>query len=491
MPAKMNDALQNLICVSCKSELSQSEEQCKELHCAHCGCVYPLVGGRIPILVRDPIQYLAEIFLYYDAYLRQQEREAAQIAEAVHRNILRMPVIVAFQEAIRRNSLLLRELQTQVLPHVTPQSCASAIQTGIPAPGSSYLIDFMYLQRDWCWLEEGEREVASIENAIFSSIRKYSRDSKLVAVLGAGAGRLACDLCEVFDRVCAVDISLMAAFQCRAVLNGPVEFFELSAKNLRATMDAVRRHTASFSPSECTGDSPRQTERLSYFVADARELPLEQRCVSVVVSAYFTDLVPLRTLLPEVKRVLNDGGLFIHFGPLEYHFVDLADALSAEEFRAMLTANDFSILFESEVSATHLESSVTMASRRFDNWVVVARLNVPPAQLQASDVTLDAVLQLAVPLRFEQTEVISPHGSKIASANLILPSGRRFEGASAVTDMLRYLDGIRTTREVIELLSTQYEISVDRDVCGLLTTLTTLLRSGAIEHTTFSPASET
>jgi SAM-dependent methyltransferase len=52
-----------------------------------------------------------------------------------------------------------------------------------------------------------------------------------------------------------------------------------------------------------------------------------------VVSIFFTDVIPLSKLLPEVRRVLRPGGRFISVGPLHYHFTDRAEWLTQEEVR--------------------------------------------------------------------------------------------------------------------------------------------------------------
>ena len=93
--------------------------------------------------------------------------------------------------------------------------------------------------------------------------------------------------------------------------------------------ELVQLHRAVF-PSENYGST------IDYVIADALSLPIPDASLEAVVSIFFTDVIPLSRLLPEVRRVLRPGGRFISVGPLVYHFEDKAEWLTQEEMRFVI-----------------------------------------------------------------------------------------------------------------------------------------------------------
>jgi ubiquinone/menaquinone biosynthesis C-methylase UbiE len=93
--------------------------------------------------------------------------------------------------------------------------------------------------------------------------------------------------------------------------------------------ELVQLHRAVF-PTENYGST------IDYVIADALLLPIPDASLEAVVSIFFTDVIPLSRLLPEVRRVLRPGGRFISVGPLVYHFEDKAEWLTQEEMRFVI-----------------------------------------------------------------------------------------------------------------------------------------------------------
>jgi carnosine N-methyltransferase len=477
----MNSALSQAVCLQCRSSLENFVWPADRVTCSTCQQIYPLVSNNIPILVENPNEYLAQMYVHYENYLKQQDDEIQKIARALSSNPSRMPILSAFQAAIRQNSQSVRSLQLEIRPHLSIEALAAvAVEEAQPVEGASYLSMLPYLQRDWGRSEESESELAAVEGPLFAKLKELQTERDSVLVLGAGAGRVAWDLRQLYDQVFATDMSLIAAYHFYQLLNEDVEFFELSANNLRRSTDGVRRHIASLKPPSHDGGAPSSCDNFSYFIGNARNIPLPDNSISAIISIYFTDLIPLRNLLPEVKRTLKKGGLFVHLGPLEYHFVDLNDSLAADEIKTFFAANNFSAIYETEISATYLRSSASMSARLFDNWFFVARKDVAPMAPPPSVVTLDSVLKLTGSLRFETLGVLSPDGEDVLETKLVLPLGEKYEGASTVMDILRIIDGQKSTREVIEILGQDYEIS-DDDTREILRTLSTLVDKGGLQ----------
>lgn len=479
----MNKALNKAICLECKSPLENFVWPCDRVTCSNCKQIYPLVGDKIPVLIKSPYEYLAKMYIHYENYLKQQDGEIRKIAAAASSNLLRMPILSAFQEAIRRNTACVKSLQEEILPHLSIKALAAAAGAEPHADeGGSYLTTLSYLQRDWGWSPEGESELATLEGLLFAQLKELTTEADSILVLGAGAGRVAWDLRQLYGQVYATDMSLTMAYQFYQLLSGDLEFFELSANNLRRSTDAVRRHVASLRPRGSGEGAPGSCDNLSYFIGDAQNIPLPNHSLSAIISIYFTDLVPLRNLLPEVKRTLKAGGLFVHIGPLEYHFIDLNDSLAADEIKSVFTRNGFTIVYEAEIPAAHLRSSASMAARLFDNWFFVAYYDTSSSAPPPSVITLDSVLKLAGPLRFERLGVLSSEGEEVIETNLVLPSGEKYEGASSVLDILRIINGQRSNREVIEILAEDYEIPDESAYEVILRTFRTLFDKGVLQR---------
>jgi carnosine N-methyltransferase len=75
---------------------------------------------------------------------------------------------------------------------------------------------------------------------------------------------------------------------------------------------------------------------------------------------------------PEVMRVLRPGGVFIHFGPLQYHFNSLHDNYSATDLRAYIQAKQFEICDEQWTLSQHLGRAFQRFAPLYDNWSFAA-----------------------------------------------------------------------------------------------------------------------
>jgi ubiquinone/menaquinone biosynthesis C-methylase UbiE len=112
---------------------------------------------------------------------------------------------------------------------------------------------------------------------------------------------------------------------------------------------------------------------VAYVIADARALPIPDASLGAVVSIFFTDVVPLSKLLPEVRRVLRPGGRFISVGPLCYHFTDKAEWLTQEETRFVFK-NIHGMAFESGDTVLEVPIMDCLGNRRiiYRVWSFVA-----------------------------------------------------------------------------------------------------------------------
>jgi SAM-dependent methyltransferase len=287
---------------------------------------------------------------------------------------------------------------------------------------------FQYLTRDWSGFPECEREVALLLDALRRGIAAHCPDRRAAAVLGAGAGRFARELCADFATVEAVDRSLLAAAAFRLLASDGATVHDVTEANAYSAETQVRRFEARVPAGA----------GLRYTVADALALPFPDRSLSAVVSVYFTDVVPLAPLLAEVARVLAPGGALLHFGPLGYHFDAPAEMLAADEVRRAIEAAGFAIHLETRVPALHCGSAARMAANWFDNWSFVAVKGSAPPPAPIDDRT---VLALAGPVRLASDQILTPAEERTLGTRARGPAGKWVELGDVAREVLLAVDG--------------------------------------------------
>jgi SAM-dependent methyltransferase len=213
-----------------------------------------------------------------------------------------------------------------------------------------------YLWSDWAATSEGERQIATIQQVVSASIEKYCDRGDRAVYLGAGLGRHAFEGGRQFSSVVATELSFACAALLTAIRAASVDFCMLHWQGAASERELVEVHRAIF-PSEHYGTN------VDYVIADALSLPIADASLAAVVSIFFTDVVPLSRLLPEVRRVLRPGGRFISVGPLEYHFKDRAEWLTQEEVRFVFESVH-GMAFESEDGALEVPFMDCPGSRR-------------------------------------------------------------------------------------------------------------------------------
>ncbi len=247
----------------------------------------------------------------------------------------------------------------QSLPNQVPSPSAH------PSKGyTRYTTCLNYLKRDWQAADEFA-EVQQTMDRLHGLLKAHDSDRKIALVLGAGTGRFAYDLAPLFQQTIAIDASITMGSLYYQLLQSDLRFFQLHLKNAKIAHDQEELIHASIQ------HTTQHTHTPLYATADACQLPLAPHSVSVIFSIYFTDVLPLDTWWPEVIRVLKPGGLFIHFGPLQYHFKSLFMCYAADDLRTAIQQSAFDIHNENWAPLNHLSSS-NHVEQHYQNWSFVA-----------------------------------------------------------------------------------------------------------------------
>jgi carnosine N-methyltransferase len=441
-----------LICLNCRSLMAGSA---KPLLCFHCNASYQN-PGHIPVLMKDSKGYIASLYAQYARHLQAEQILLTRLVAAREADPLRRNTLRNQQNALEANREYIKRIQAILQIEVDVEKLALLLHEPDTV---SYAAEFDYLRRDWCWMPEGEEELDLLKNTLMELIRDQAPDTEAALVIGAGTGRLAWDIRHVFNKVNAMDRSYLMAHQFHTLFEEDIRFFEIRTKNLMRTGDGVRMLRASLLPPWEDTIEVRDQENVCYFVADANDIPLADQSMSCILSVYFTDVVPLRPFLKEIKRVLKPTGLFVHFGPLDYHFEDTAKRLSAEEVKVQFLAAGFDLIDQRVVTSQHLKSVGSMTTKSYDNWAFAAvKKNRRGVGLVVTEHT---VLSLKQEIRYDAKGVLTSHQETLIEVNLYFNGQEVYGGAIAVLDILRLVDGNKTVCEVLDILATEYDLGED------------------------------
>ena len=372
-PIIRKNILTNTICPNCSQALTKASLVNEWLECLSCNERYPLISGNIPLLSKNPGIYLASLYMQHQRFIKQQQGMVVFLKRKAENNSgsNRKKNLFNLAHAIEQNLKITQANFLEIVDFISIYDLTNAID----APKFiSYSNTLEYLERDWCWLPHSERELKLIQKQVLSSLQKCQFDNSSALVLGAGTGRLAWESLKHFDQVYALDQSLSMAQQFYKTINDTLTFYSIGTTNRIVDADmVVKREARSHLPKdEYAPNVSADLERISYLVGNAANIPLAQNSISAILSIYFTDVIPLEDYFSEILRVLNPGGVFFHFGPLEYHFEDISQHLSAEEIKRQFVANGFDIITDFQATSEHLYQKGSMAHRVYDNWVFCA-----------------------------------------------------------------------------------------------------------------------
>ena len=317
---------------------------------------FPVVDG-MPLLVMRPEDYVLGERSLLEQLAESHREGAVGYATLADRGGIRAEALRGISAGLGANAEVLAGFAALLPPS------ESAIES-YQAPLGTDL--FACLARDWGGAPEAEAELAITRDAILGALAGVPSDRALV--LGAGTGRLLCDLDAALGNAVGIDLSFAnAAIFARLCATGRAEACQLLSGNFLRSGE------------ECQWIDARRSRaggRPGFVVGDACHLPFVADLFDVTVSPYFTDLVPLSRLLPEVRRVLRPGGHFVHFGPLGYAFPGEQEYYAIDELPQAFAAHGFEITAQSFVTNSYFANARRLNRLAFDNLLLVARLEV-------------------------------------------------------------------------------------------------------------------
>jgi hypothetical protein len=325
--------------------------------CVACGAQFPVLEG-IPWLFADPGASLGEWREKLHRLVVELEAQASGIrAELEDQHLAantrtRLELLSrAYTDHARRLNALLAPLALDVKR--ATRETHLALRTRMPASQdlASYYVN---LHRDWAWgAEENE--------ASFALVRETNGERPLgtMLVLGAGAGRLACDLHQrcAPERTIALDVNPLLLFAARRILAGePLSLYEFPIAPRSIESHALLRELRAAAP---------VGENFHLVAGDALRAPIRAGSVDTVLTPWFVDIVPAEfgDLAARINRLLRPGGRWLNFGSLSFAQRQAARCYSLEEVIDIVVANGFGPPRVREAVVPYMKSPASRHSR--------------------------------------------------------------------------------------------------------------------------------
>ena len=358
-----------LVCPSCHEVLN---EHSSSYLCYGCGADF-VVMGSLPILLvpKSYERFIGGANTWLKREIAQLNSKIEQLQSARWQPTSWDDQRIDLLEALHHNVAVLENLQSGAAPAFARLSPTGSTDSTIDP--AAYFAFAPYLDRDWSRSPQHERQVQAIEAVLDEALTVSTHGGPLdsACFLGAGMARFAVDLAPRFKTVWLFDASITMGIAFSSIRNTVFDYYLIEQDNSMTAKDQIRLVTARANI-ESSDESP---VKLKYAIADAVKLPLSSESLSVMLSVFFSDIVPLADILKEARRVLSPGGLFLHLGPLHYHFDTHTpeQMLPVDEIRHLLDRLGFSIIHEAWITTEHLGGS-RLYQFQFRNWCFVARV---------------------------------------------------------------------------------------------------------------------
>ncbi len=331
------------VCPQCHGALNQ-------LSCEPCRTQYGMLDHNIPWLIPEPQAALQEWALKFKHFLGLLDEEIANLKSLYKSSYAQPSTPKRLQKILQakvEHKKLLEDLLGPLVKHGT-RSVELLKAGGIALPPSQSLTGYYQnIHRDWSWdTDENEISLRCITSCLESILNKdLTTASALrgqlgrVAVLGAGAGRLAYDLhqTELPLETTAVDFNpLMLLVASRAFHRRSLKLFEFPIAPKSLGDVAVLQKCAPPAPAK---------PNLFLIGADALRTPFPSHSLDTVVTPWLVDILPSEPsqLLREIRRILKPQGLWIYFGSMTFGHPSFAFHHCYEEFCELVKNLDFKI----------------------------------------------------------------------------------------------------------------------------------------------------
>jgi carnosine N-methyltransferase len=460
--------MSTFLCLNCRSPLNLQEEI--QITCSHCQIIYPVLGSSIPLLLPKPTLVITHAIVHYEQIIAEYKRNIHALQQCILNHTRPAALVNTLIEAYQTNLQLFVTIKKMLEPLILFDEFTTHI-TGSGIARERYNFNLNYLKRDWSGTPSDEEELSQVMSFLRSMFPVGAISDGPILFLGAGLARVPVEFTRTFNEVYAVDNSLTMAALFAMIREADVSFYDIQLKNNAKTDQLAKKRTASASVCELKG------ETVKYVVADSLDLPFPENFFSAVISIFFTDVVPFDAQLKEIKRVTKSGGLFVHYGPLEYHHEDVSCMYSFEEIKERCESSGYEMACEDRHMGGHCSSTANGLTKVYTNWMASFRKSECPLPV------IEAESVFALRSQLTMTKMISVQETGLTTEiSINVPGGITFNASDFIIDMLLEIDGIKTFQQVLTSLEEMYG-SIDGDsIASIRKILTSLIASGGLQQ---------
>ena len=449
-----NGLLARLACPACHSTSALEVDGRPELRCPDCENVYPIVvcGVEwIPWLFRRPEIAHVEWSTRLRGFIHRNTVEHNRLNRALDRSLASRPARRRIESTMQAH----REHREQVTSLLAPLSLdADVLVPGVTKtlhdklPNSQALTSYAAnVFRDWAW-NNGENE--ALLDVIDELLGFDSRDRLgSVLTLGAGACRLSYDLHQKYapELSVALDFNpLLLLTGCRVIGGEVVPLYEFPQAGVGNDASGVLQHCrAPEALSDCAGSG------FNFVLGDATNPPFRAQSFDTIVTPWLIDVIAqdLNDFVPQINRLLPEGGVWINSGPLAFHHGDPRRCYGEEEVVEIVNQCGFRIDRLDRRRVPYLQSPHSAHGRVEHVVSFVARkdrdVDPRPTRSALPDWLLDATLP--VPSSPERV---------VESSSYLLTA-----------QILAAIDGKRSIEAIAMMVAREYNLSLEECVLAV------------------------
>ncbi len=324
---------------------------------------YPIVSG-VPWMLPNPQNSLND----WGAKLNHFNQVILSEIKTLEKEVSRAqgPTQERLQSLLSGKKAFLRRVSELLFPVITAKAASKGVYEALRdrAPSTQNLLSYeANLYRDWVWGEDENRLSADL---IFALLKELP--CSRLAILGAGAGRLALDLhrLSAAKMTVATDINPLLVMAAQHLTSGDDLTIHEFPLHPRKSEYAAIEH-------QVRGE--KKPDNFHFVFSDASKPCFKRGSFDVVVTPWLIDIQPLalKRFLKQLNHYVPENGYWINFGSLVFNQRRDALCYSIEEVRIIAEEQGFEIVDIHEQMIPYLKSPYNAGYRQEQVWTWAAK----------------------------------------------------------------------------------------------------------------------